>query len=93
MALSSVIDVPPDFHQGYFDAAGEMVNPWGGVEAMLTHTLSSMYDIPTAHSPMFESQEIANMDPGSLIRGWPQRPFRRPSCSARSRVYGRVLAS
>ena len=46
VALSSVIDVPPDFHQGYFDAAGEMVNPWGGVEAMLTHTLSSMYDIP-----------------------------------------------
>ena len=64
VALSSVIDVPPDFHQGYFDAAGEMVNPWGGVEAMLTHTLSSMYDIPTAHSPMFESREIANMDPG-----------------------------
>ncbi len=64
VALSSVIDVPPDFHQGYFDAAGEMLNPWGGVEAMLTHTLSSMYDIPTAHSPMFESREIANMDPG-----------------------------
>ena len=62
VALSSVIDVPPDFHQGYFDAAGEMVNPWGGVEAMLTHTLSSMYDIPTAHSPMFESREIANME-------------------------------
>lgn len=64
VALSSVIDVPPEFHQGYFDAGGEMVNPWGGVEAMLTHALSSMYNIPTAHSPMFESQEIANMDPG-----------------------------
>ena len=64
VALSSVIDVPHDFHQGYFDAAGQMLNPWGGVEAMLTHTLSSMYDIPTAHSPMFESREIANMDPG-----------------------------
>ena len=64
VALSSVIDVPPDFHQGYFDEAGQMLNPWGGVEAMLTHTLSSMYDIPTAHSPMFESREIANMDPG-----------------------------
>lgn len=64
VALSSVIDVPHDFHQDYFDAAGEMVNPWGGVEAMLTHTLSSMYNVPTAHSPMFESREIANMDPG-----------------------------
>lgn len=64
VALSSVIDVPHEFHQGYFDAGGEMVNPWGGVEAMLTHALSSMYDVPTAHSPMFESREIANMDPG-----------------------------
>ena len=64
VALSSVIDVPPDYHQGYFDAGGEMVNPWGGVEAMLTHTLSSLFNVPTAHSPMFESREIANMDPG-----------------------------
>jgi len=64
VAVSSVIDVPHEFHQGYFDASGSMVNPWGGVEAMLTHTLSSIYNIPTAHSPMFESREIANMDPG-----------------------------
>ena len=64
VALSSVIDVPHEYHQGYFDAAGEMVNPWGGVEAMLTHALSSMYNVPTAHSPMFESRAIANADPG-----------------------------
>ena len=64
VAISSVIDVPDLYHQGYFDAAGKMVNPWGGVEAMLTHTLSSMYNLPTAHSPMFESRKIANMDPG-----------------------------
>jgi hypothetical protein len=64
VALSSVIDVPHDFHQGYFDAGGEMVNPWGGVEAMLTHAISSMYNVPAAHSPMFESRAIANMDPG-----------------------------
>lgn len=64
VALSSVIEVPYECHLGYFDAAGDMVNPWGGVEAMLTHAVSSMYDIPTAHAPMFESREIANMDPG-----------------------------
>ncbi len=64
VAISSVIDVPQEFHQGYFDAAGTMVNPWGGVEALLTHALSSLYDVPTAHSPMFESREIANVDPG-----------------------------
>jgi hypothetical protein len=64
VAVSSVIDVPYEFHSEYFEAQGEMVNPWGGVEAMLTHSLSSMFNVPTAHSPMFESQEIANMDPG-----------------------------
>tara|TARA_R110001592_G_scaffold360963_2_gene670457 strand:+ start:32197 stop:33582 length:1386 start_codon:yes stop_codon:yes gene_type:complete len=64
IAVSSVIDVPHEFHQSYFDAAGEMVNPWGGVEAILTHSLSMMFGVPTAHSPMFESPEIADMDPG-----------------------------
>ena len=66
VALSTVIDVPFEFHQDYFDAAGLMVNPWGGVEAMLTHALSSVYDVPTAHSPMFESREVANADPGRV---------------------------
>ena len=64
VAISSVISVPKEFHQGYFDAAGDMVNPWGGVEAMLTHAISSKFNLPSAHSPMFESTEIANYDPG-----------------------------
>lgn len=64
IAVSSVIDVPHEFHLSYFDAKGDMVNPWGGVEAMLTHALSSIFNLPTAHAPMFESQEIANLDPG-----------------------------
>jgi hypothetical protein len=41
-----------------------MINPWGGVEAMLTHALSLLYEIPTAHSPMMESHEVANFDLG-----------------------------
>src|SRR5262249_6150157 len=47
VALTSVIDVPPGYHQRYFDACGAMVNPWGGVEAMLTHALSTLLDVPT----------------------------------------------
>jgi hypothetical protein len=31
---------------------------------MLTHMLSTLLDVPTAHSPMFEAREIANADPG-----------------------------
>lgn len=64
VAISSVIKVPSNFHQDYFDLAGEMVNPWGGVEALLTHAVSSVLDIQSAHSPMFESEDIANVDPG-----------------------------
>ncbi len=64
LAVSSVIDVPPEFHQDYFDSSGEMVNPWGGVEAIFTHALSLLKGVPSAHSPMIESEEIESIDPG-----------------------------
>ena len=37
-----------------------MVTPWGGVEAMLTHAVSMLFNIPSAHSPMMESMEVLN---------------------------------
>ena len=64
VAISSVVDVPREAHQAYFDGEGAMINLWGGIEATLTHLLSSVYSRPTAHSPMFESRDVANMDPG-----------------------------
>ena len=64
VAISSVIKVPQSYHMDYFRCEGDMINPWGGVEAIFTHSLSILTNIPTAHSPMFESEEIANMDPG-----------------------------
>lgn len=64
IAISSVIRVPLEYHLRYFANKGDMVNPWGGVEAMLTHSLSSILNIQTAHSPMFESREIENLEVG-----------------------------
>lgn len=64
VAITSQIEVPAGYHFEYFDRMGDMVNPWGGVEAMLTHTISALYDVPSAHAPMLESREIANADPG-----------------------------
>jgi len=65
VALSSVIEVPGHFHEDYFrQDIGDMVNPWGGVEAMLTHTISLLFGIPSAHSPMMESKELLNLDVG-----------------------------
>ena len=64
VAISSVITVPTNYHGDYFNSGGSMVNPWGGVESMLTHTISSIYDVPSAHSPMMESQEVLDADTG-----------------------------
>ena len=64
VAITTQIAVPPGYHAEYFESNGEMVNPWGGVEAMLTHAISTLYDVPSAHAPMLETQEIANSDPG-----------------------------
>ena len=63
VALSSVINIPFDYHKNYYET-DSMVNPWGGVEAMLTHTISTLFNIPSAHSPMIESKEIMNLDFG-----------------------------
>jgi hypothetical protein len=64
VALASVIEVPWEYHTEYYLKGGEMVNPWGGVEAMFTHAITMLFGIPTAHSPMFGSLEIANLDVG-----------------------------
>ncbi|MGY9003417.1 MAG: DUF3326 domain-containing protein, partial [Rhodospirillales bacterium] len=64
VATASVIDCDDEYHEAYFHCDGEMINPWGGVEAMLTHTVSMLYEIPTAHSPMLESDKVANFDLG-----------------------------
>ena len=60
LAIASVIKMPKDAHKAYLAARGDLVNPWGGVEAMLTHTIASFFDIPTAHAPLMESMEMVN---------------------------------
>tara|TARA_A100001015_G_scaffold300565_1_gene386145 strand:+ start:2571 stop:3758 length:1188 start_codon:yes stop_codon:yes gene_type:complete len=64
LAIASVIELDEETHQSYFQQGGEMSNPWGGVEAMLTHALSLLLDLPTAHSPMLENHNVANFDLG-----------------------------
>jgi hypothetical protein len=67
VALASLIKVPPHYHKQYFDDDADlMVNPWGGVEAMLTHTLSRQYRVPTAHAPMMTSRQVQTLDFGPV---------------------------
>lgn len=62
IALTSLIGIPNKDRDHYYKHGG--VNPWGGVEAMLTHAVSHVFRVPCAHAPMMESQEIDNMDFG-----------------------------
>jgi hypothetical protein len=77
VAITTVVDMDADDQEAYFgepalqsdnasaaDPVSEAVNPFGGIEALLTHCLSSLYDIPTAHAPMYDSVEIMNSDVG-----------------------------
>jgi len=60
LAIASKIDISEGLYKEYFQSKGQVINPWGGVEAMLTHSLSLLLNIPTAHSPMAEDMEEAN---------------------------------
>lgn len=65
VALTSLIEVPEHYHADYFrDDLDDMINPWGGVEAMLTHAISILHNVPSAHSPMMTSREVMNLDVG-----------------------------
>ena len=64
LAITSVIQLPPELHENYYRLGGEVVNPWGGVEAMLTHAVSLRYGIPSAHAPMLESRSVSEADFG-----------------------------
>ncbi len=64
VALSTVIELPERWYRDYLPSYGEVINPWGGVEAMLTHAVSLLFDVPSAHAPMIESAELLHMHVG-----------------------------
>jgi hypothetical protein len=43
-------------HHAYFGEGGP--NPWGGVEAVLTHLISAVLDVPSAHAPTMSSEAL-----------------------------------
>ena len=61
VAISSKIGISKELFAEYFQSDGEIINPWGGVEAMLTHAVTMLFGVPAAHSPMAEDMDEANM--------------------------------
>ena len=45
-----------ELHRAYFGDGGP--NPWGGVEAILTHLVSTVLDVPSAHAPTMSSEAL-----------------------------------
>ena len=58
VALATIVEVSKELELECFGSKGEIINPWGGVEAMLTHAVSMLFGVPSAHSPMLESIEM-----------------------------------
>ena len=57
LALTSTIIIPDNASEEYYRNEGRVINPWGGVEAMLTHSISLLFDMPSAHAPSLWSSE------------------------------------
>lgn len=68
VAITSLTEIPDEVRAQYYIYGG--VNPWGGVEAMLTHTISHCFQVPCAHAPMMESQKVEQMNFGIVDPRW-----------------------
>jgi len=66
VAIASMVEVPEAFREGYFMSNGEIVNPWGGAEAVLTHAISSFLNVPSAHAPLAKALEIDRLRPETI---------------------------
>jgi len=51
VALNTIIEYPEDDIIAYYNGPDDSVNPWGGIEAILTHAVTHALNVPSAHSP------------------------------------------
>jgi hypothetical protein len=65
IGLSTFIKVPLNTHKKYF-STDNVVNIWGGIEAMLTHSIAEIFKMPCAHSPMMVSSKDMNFEVGII---------------------------
>lgn len=67
IALSTSLEAPVSYYYDYFvtnsiKQNNMEVNPWGSIEAMITHAVSNRYNIPCAHAPLI-SEEAYDLCP------------------------------
>ena len=67
VALSSKVAPGTDIrrlYETYFRS--ECPNPWGGAEAVLTHAVSALFDVPSAHAPTLEEMSLRTESLGQV---------------------------
>ncbi|NTW30173.1 MAG: DUF3326 domain-containing protein [Candidatus Moranbacteria bacterium] len=64
IGLSTIVDLSNDHDRDYFMTTEEVVNPWGGIEAMITHSVAEIFKKPCAHSPLSGSLGKKHVDMG-----------------------------
>lgn len=57
IALSGCIEVKSSVYVEYLHSDGATVNPIGGVEAIFTHAVSQLLNVPSAHAPLIIEDE------------------------------------
>lgn len=67
VGLATAIELPEEQSREYFNTGEEVVNPWGGIEAIITHTSSLAFKKPFAHSPLTTQMEGLHLDYGMGI--------------------------
>ena len=66
IVVTSPIELDINTIDDYFSDRIE-VNPWGGAEAILTHTISNLVGKPAVHAPMPQVKEELELDKGASI--------------------------
>lgn len=61
LAITSEIDVSREVCMDYYSGK-PVANPWGGVEAVLTHAVTTMTGLPVAHAPMLTAWENTRIE-------------------------------
>ena len=64
IGLATAIEYPEEKSREYFKTSEEGVNPWGGVEAIITHSTTKAFNKPCAHSPLTTNMEGLHLDYG-----------------------------
>lgn len=65
IAIATYISISMDDLDSYF--RGEIPNPYGGTEALISHTIARAFNIPAAHGPILPKEEKERMTSKGLV--------------------------